>query len=67
MHEKIITLPNTKLKYIQRGEVIYLDDEVRNVCWNCNRYFDTSLPLLPHEKGQKAYFTCKRCGKVNHL
>ena len=40
--------------------------EIRNECWNCGNYWDLKKPMLPHEIGQKRYYYCNHCNKVNH-
>lgn len=44
------------------------DEEIRNICWNCENYFSVAkVHWLPKEEGQKQYLNCNHCGKVNHL
>lgn len=55
------------IKEIKKGNPIFSNNEIRNICWNCENYFNLNLPVLPHEIGQKKYFTCNYCHKINHI
>lgn len=46
-----------------------LNNQIRNQCWNCSRFFIIHDPkyYMELEEGQKVYLKCNHCGKVNHL